>query len=87
MVSFNGKVSGWMFNKHWFEEVQTDLDGWMADYNEQWPHQGCWCYGTTQMQTFMDSAALAKEEILAGNPRRTHCLSDEVLSYTEEGLY
>lgn len=47
------------------EELQTDLDGWMAEYNEHRPHQGRWCYGKTPMQTFMDSVALAKEKILA----------------------
>lgn len=47
------------------EELQTDLDGWMEDYNEQRPHQGRWCYGKTPMQTFMDSVPLAKEKILA----------------------
>jgi transposase InsO family protein len=25
------------------EELQTDLDGWMAQYNEQRPQQGGWC--------------------------------------------
>jgi transposase InsO family protein len=47
------------------EELQADLDGWMADYNHQRPHQGRWCYGKTSMQTFRDSVSLAKEKILA----------------------
>ena len=47
------------------EEVQSDLDGWMAEYNVHRPHQGRWCYGKTPMQTFRDSVALAKEKILA----------------------
>ncbi len=47
------------------EEVQTDLEGWMEEYNHQRSHQGCWCYGKTPMQTFMDSVSLAKEKILA----------------------
>jgi len=25
------------------EEVQSDLDGWMAEYNVHRPHQGRWC--------------------------------------------
>jgi transposase InsO family protein len=47
------------------EELQTDLDGWIEDYNEQRPHQGRWCYGKTPRQTFVDSVPLAKEKILA----------------------
>jgi transposase InsO family protein len=47
------------------EELQADLDAWMEDYNQQRHHQGCWCYGKTPMQPFMDSVPLAKEKILA----------------------
>ena len=47
------------------EELQTDLDAWLADYNNQRPHQGRWCFGKTPMQTFIDSVPLAKEKILA----------------------
>jgi hypothetical protein len=42
-----------------------NCDGWMVEYNEHRPHQNRWCYGKTPIQTFMDSAALAKEKILA----------------------
>jgi transposase InsO family protein len=47
------------------EALQTDLDVWMEEYNQQRPHQGRWCYGKTPMQTFVDSVSLAKEKILA----------------------
>ena len=47
------------------EELQTDLDGWMQEYNEHRPHQGRWCDGKTPRQTFIDSVSLAKEKILA----------------------
>jgi hypothetical protein len=47
------------------EELQTDLDAWMEEYNRHRPHQGRWCYGKTPMQTFRDSVSLAKEKILA----------------------
>ena len=47
------------------EELQTDLDGWLHEYNEQRSHQGRWCYGKTPMQTFVDGVSLAKEKILA----------------------
>ena len=47
------------------EELQVDLDAWMAEYNEQRSHQGRWCFGKTPMKTFLDSIDLAKEKILA----------------------
>jgi len=47
------------------EELQTDLDGWMVDHNNQRRHQGRWCYRKTPMQTFIDSVPLAKAKILA----------------------
>ncbi len=47
------------------EQLQRDLDAWVADYNAQRPHQGRWCFGKTPMQTFVDSVALAKEKQIA----------------------
>jgi transposase InsO family protein len=47
------------------EELQTDLDQWLKNYNEARSHQGRWCYGKTPMQTFVDSISLAKEKILS----------------------
>ncbi|MDA2909560.1 IS481 family transposase [Nitrospiraceae bacterium AH_259_D15_M11_P09] len=47
------------------EELQTDLESWLQEYNEHRSHQGRWCYGKTPMQTFLDSVPLAKEKILA----------------------
>ena len=44
------------------DELQTDLDAWIAEYNEQRPHQGRWCFGKTPMQTFLDSAESAREK-------------------------
>jgi len=46
-------------------ELQTDLDAWLQEYNEQRSHQGRWCYGKTPIQTFVDSVPLAKEKMLA----------------------
>jgi hypothetical protein len=31
-------------------------------YNEQRTHQGRWCFGKTPMQTFLDSAGVAREK-------------------------
>jgi hypothetical protein len=47
------------------EELQHDLDAWLAAFNEQRPHQGRWCYGKTPMQTFLDSLPTAKEKLIA----------------------
>src|SRR5436190_418453 len=47
------------------EELQADLDSWVAEYKAQRPHQGRWCYGKTPMRTFVDSVPLAKEKMLA----------------------
>lgn len=47
------------------EELQRDLDAWITEYNEQRPHQGRWCYGKTPLETFLDSAPLAREKVLA----------------------
>ena len=47
------------------EALQVDLDAWMAEYNEQRPHQGRWCFGKTPMKTFLDSIPLAKEKMIA----------------------
>jgi hypothetical protein len=44
------------------EELQADLDAWLADYNEQRPHHGRWCYGKTPMQTFIDTTAIGTEQ-------------------------
>jgi hypothetical protein len=29
------------------DDLQADLDLWVADYNERRPHQGRWCFGKT----------------------------------------
>jgi hypothetical protein len=52
------------------DELQTDLDAWITEYNEQWPHQGRWCFGKTPMQTFLDALPLAKENSWRHDHRR-----------------
>ena len=47
------------------DELQADLDAWIAEYNEHRPHQGRWCFGNTPMQTFLDALPLAKEKLMA----------------------
>ena len=46
------------------EDLQADLDAWVASYNETRPHQGRWCFGKTPMQTFLDTVPLAREKML-----------------------
>jgi len=49
---------------HGLEELQADLDEWMREYNLTRTHSGKYCYGKTPMQTFINSAPLAREKIL-----------------------
>lgn len=44
------------------EELQADLDEWIAQHNEQRTHQERGYFGKTPMQTFPDSTALAREK-------------------------
>jgi hypothetical protein len=59
------------------EELQADLDDWLAEYNRTRPHSGKYCYGKTPMQTFLDSLSLAREKMpdsvsaLAPEPERS----------------
>jgi transposase InsO family protein len=46
------------------EQLQTDLDLWLEEYNQQRPHSGKYCFGKTPMQTFSDSKHLADEKQL-----------------------
>ena len=47
------------------DELQTDLDSWIKEYNEARPHQGRWCFGKTPMQTFLDAMPMTKEKMIA----------------------
>jgi transposase InsO family protein len=63
---------------HNLEELQADLDEWLREYNLTRTHSGKYCYGKTPMQTFLDSAHLAREKMLdslhypAPEPERSH---------------
>ena len=46
-------------------ELQADLDRWMCEYHEARPHQGCWCFGKTPMQTFLDAMPMTREKTIA----------------------
>ena len=47
------------------EELQTDLDAWLVEFNIARPHQGRWCFGKTPMQTFLDAKPIAEEKMIA----------------------
>ncbi|MDW8419730.1 MAG: IS481 family transposase, partial [Chitinophagales bacterium] len=64
---------------HSIEDLQNDLDEWIAAYNEERTHSGKYCFGKTPMQTFKDSLYLAKEKMLEtkfSNHQKTTQLSD-----------
>jgi Winged helix-turn helix/Integrase core domain len=46
------------------DQLQQDVDLWMAYYNQQRTHSGKYCFGKTPMQTFVESIPLAKEKLL-----------------------
>jgi len=46
------------------DELQADLDTWLARYNTGRPHQGKRCQGRTPMETFVDNLPLAKEKMI-----------------------
>jgi transposase InsO family protein len=46
------------------DEIQTDLDHWLDDYNTERAHSGKYCFGKTPMQTFEESRHLAQEKVL-----------------------
>ena len=48
---------------HSLEELQTDLDAWMDNYNTQRTHQGKMCCGRTPMQTLLDGKRLWREKV------------------------
>jgi hypothetical protein len=45
-------------------QLQSDLDVWLAEYNEKREHSGKYCYGKTPWQTFLDSKHLAQAKML-----------------------
>jgi hypothetical protein len=46
------------------DELQADLDRWMAYYNAERPHSGKYCNGRTPLQTFSDTRHLADEKMI-----------------------
>lgn len=46
------------------EELQSDLDDWLREYNVERCHSGKYCYGKTPMETFVDSVGMARQKML-----------------------
>ncbi len=46
------------------EELQVDLDAWLAKYNEQRPPSGRHCYGKTPMQPFRETLHIAVDKTI-----------------------
>jgi Integrase core domain. len=46
------------------EELQTDLDLWMAHYNHEQTHQGKMCCGRTPMETFIDGKQICQDKMI-----------------------
>ena len=60
-VAFRKKLYGSI------NELQVDLDLWLAEYNEHRTHQGRYCFGKTPMQTFFDASQLARDKQIGGD--------------------
>jgi transposase InsO family protein len=60
-VAFRKKIYGTL------DELQSDLDQWITEYNEVRPHSGKVCNGRTPMQTLLDGKAIWKEKVSALN--------------------
>jgi transposase InsO family protein len=46
------------------DELQTDLNQWLHDYNHERTHSGKYCFGKTPYQTLQETKHLAKEKML-----------------------
>ena len=46
------------------DDLQTDLDNWMAYYNHERTHQGKMCCGRTPMETFADGKKIWQEKLI-----------------------
>ena len=49
------------------EDLQTDLDEWIKEYNEQRTHTGKYCFGKTPWETFQASKELAMAKMVDQN--------------------
>jgi len=60
-VAFRKKVYSKM------EELQSDLDLWLVEYNERRTHQGKMCCGRTPLKTFLDGKQEVRQKMIEQN--------------------
>ena len=68
-VARSNRFYGAAFRKRLYntlEQLQSDVDAWLREYNEHRPHSGKYCFGKTPMQTFLDSKHLSDDKQLDG---------------------
>ena len=58
------------------EDLQSELELWLNDYNNLRPHSGRYCYGKTPMQTFRDSKHIAIEKDISNMQRISHSVTN-----------
>jgi len=57
-IAFRKKLYGTI------DDLQSDLDAWVVEYNKVRTHQGRYCFGKTPMQTFDSAIPIAREKSL-----------------------
>ena len=70
-----------LFCKHIYsslEQLQRDIDEWLAWYNQERCNSGKHCYGKIPWQTWQDSLSLAKEKDIS----RVQMTSDNATTLT-----
>lgn len=70
------------------EELQEDLDLWLAHYNKERTHTGKYCFGRTPYQTLLETIPLAQEKMLdtlRQDPVK-HFFSEPALTPADEGV-
>jgi len=45
------------------DQLQTDLDDWIREYNNERTHSGKYCYGKTPMATFLEAKKIVDEKM------------------------
>ena len=71
-VAFRTKV----YNS--IEELQTDLDKWLEEYNKKRTHQGKFCNGRTPMKCFLDEKINAQKKMIGYNVSDNFEISDKI---------
>ena len=78
-VAFRKKIYGQI------DEVQTDLDEWIQDYNFNRTHQGKMCNGRTPWETFLAGKEIVKKKILSGGTMKED-RNERIIHQTEKVL-